>query len=65
MSVSGELHVSNGAPSSEHSNASRWAGVALSVAKNSNVASWSPVWPLGPERIPVPGPVVACVEVQV
>ena len=63
-SVSGELHGSNGAPSSEHSYSSMWAGVALSVPNHSNSASVSPVWAGGPARMPVPGASVSGVDVH-
>jgi hypothetical protein len=62
--VSGVLHGSNGRPSTEHSNSIRWPGVALSVPKNSNVASVSPVRPLGPAAMPVPGGLSSCVDVH-
>jgi hypothetical protein len=63
-SVSGVLHGSNGAASSEHSNSTMCAGVALSVPKNSKVASVAPVRPLGPAAMPVPGGLSSCVDVQ-
>src|ERR671914_1130162 len=63
-SVSGELHGSNGPLLTEHSNSTRCPGVALSVPKNSNVASVSPVRPLGPEVMPVPGGLVSSVIVH-
>ena len=61
---SGELHASNGAPSSEHSYVRSTAGVALSEAVNSNVVSRSPTRPAGPASSAVPGAVSSGTEVH-
>ena len=55
FSVCGEVHGSNGPPSSEHSNTSCAAGVTLSVPENVNRATLLPVLAAGPESIVVSG----------
>ena len=59
FSTCGEVHGSNGPPSSEHSNTSCEAGVTLSVPEKANVATLLPVLAAGPESIAVSGAVVS------